>query len=215
MSLYEDREYKSFNDFFTRQVKEIKRIKDKNIFIANCDCKMSIYEIDNNLILNVKKSKYNIKELIKDDDLAKEFEGGYAIVYRLEPSNYHRYIFIDDGKLVGHKVIKGKLHTVNPIIYDKYNVFTENTREVSVLENDNFGKIVQIEVGALCVGKIKNNYKEYYKRYDEKGYFEFGGSTIIHLIKKDSIIFEKEIIDNTKHNIETRVNVGDKIGKKR
>ena len=193
----------------------MKLSKMKKDFIANCDCKISVYKIDDNLILNVKKSKYNIKELIKDEKIAKEFSEGYAIVYRLEPSNYHRYIFIDDGEISSHKVIKGKLHTVNPIVYDKYNVFTENTREVSVLETENFGKIIQIEVGALCVGKIVNHNVSNFKRYDEKGYFEFGGSTIIHLIKKDSVEIIDELLNNTNENIETRVNVGDIIGKKK
>ena len=211
LSLYEDRKYKSFNDFFTRKLKKMNKNSDKKDFVANCDCKISVYEINDKLILNVKKSKYNVEELIQDKELAKEYKDGLCIVYRLEPSNYHRYIFVDDGKMLEHKVIKGKLHTVNPIVYDKYQVFTENTREVSVLETENFGKIVQIEVGALCVGKIKNNYPEKFKRYDEKGYFEFGGSTIIHLIK--NVDLDKELFDNTNNNIETRVSVGDIIGK--
>ena len=210
LSLYEDRKYKSFNDFFSRKLRKMNKKSDKKDFVANCDCKISVYEISDKLILNVKKSKYNVEELVQDKDLAKEYKDGLCIVYRLEPSNYHRYIFVDDGKMLEHKVIKGKLHTVNPIVYDKYQVFTENTREVSVLETDNFGKIVQIEVGALCVGKIRNNYPDKFKRYDEKGYFEFGGSTIIHLIKK--VKLDEEIINNTKSNIETRVSVGDIIG---
>ena len=215
LSLYEDKKYKSFNEFFVRKIKKINKVSNKDCFIANCDCKISVYKIDSDLVLNVKQSKYDIKELIKDEETASLYNDGYAIVYRLEPSNYHRYIYIDDGMLLSHKVIKGKLHTVNPIVYDKYNVFTENTREVSVLQTDNFDKIVQIEVGALCVGKIRNNNCSKFKRYDEKGYFEFGGSTIIHLIKKDVIDIEKEIIDNTMSDIETRVSVGDVIGKKR
>ena len=215
LSLYEEKKYKSFNDFFIRKIKNIKKINDNNAFISNCDCYISIYSITDDLILNIKNSKYSIESLIQNKEMAKEFSNGYAVIYRLEPSNYHRYIYVDNGKMTNHKKIKGKLHTVNPIVYDKYKVFAENTREISVLETSNFGKIIQIEVGALCVGKIKNNYKKDYNRYEEKGYFEFGGSTIIHLIKKDSINFDTELISNSKNNIETRVNIGDIIGRKK
>lgn len=214
MSRFDNIEYKSFNSFFTRKIRCIEKNKNKNSFIANCDSKVSIYNIDENLILNIKNSKYNIKELIKDIGIAKKYIGGICVVYRLEPSDYHRYIFVDSGKVIFNKKIKGKLHTVNPIVYDHYQVFTENTREVSLLSCDTFGDIVQIEVGALCVGKIRNNNKSKYKRYDEKGYFEFGGSTIIHLIEKDKVSFNEKIINNTKNDIETIVSIGEIIGKK-
>ena len=78
----------------------------------------------------------------------------YAIIYRLSPSDYHRYIFCDNGTQKHIRKINGKLHTVNPIVYDKYKVFTENYREITELDTENFGKILQVEVGALCVGKL-------------------------------------------------------------
>ena len=114
---------------------------------------------------------------------------------------------------MSNKKINGKLHTVNPIVYDKYQVFTENKREVSFLKTTNLDEIIQIEVGALCVGRIKNRDIDEYKRYDEKGYFEFGGSTIIQLFKKNIIDIDKKILNNTKENIETQVSIGDVIGR--
>ena len=103
LSLYEEKEYKSFNEFFTRKIKTIKKVCDKNCFISNCDCKISIYDISSDLILNIKNSKYNIEELVKDETIAREYAEGYAVVYRLEPSNYHRYIYIDNGKTIDYK----------------------------------------------------------------------------------------------------------------
>ena len=64
------------------------------------------------------------------------------------------------------------------------------------------------------VGRIKNNHEEYeYKKGEEKGYFEFGGSTIVLLFKKGIITLDKDIIENSKENIETIVKYGEKIGK--
>ena len=211
MNLYKEKNYTSFNDFFKRELKSINKTNNKQDFIAICDSKISVYKIDKDLILNIKNSKYTIKELIKDE-VDKSYEDGYCIIYRLEPQDYHHYIFNDDGKILSNKKINGKLHTVNPIVYDKYQVFTENKREVSILKTTNLDEIIQIEVGALCVGRINNLDIKEFKRYDEKGYFEFGGSTIIQLIKKNKITVDKEILTNTKNDIETKVTVGTVIG---
>ena len=216
ISICEDKKYKSFNEFFKRNLKEgyleNKSKNSKDRFISTANSRITYYEISDDLLINVKNSIYSISELIQDDELAKEYEGGICLIYRLSPDNYHRYIFCDDGTQEYLKSIKGKLHTVNPIIYEKnkYKVYTENYREVSILDTEHFGKIIQIEVGAMCVGKIKNH-KEIieFKKYEEKGYFEFGGSTIIQLIKKYKVKINKQIVENSKNDIETYVSVGD------
>lgn len=213
MEMYENKRYKSFNDFFIRKLKNTKFYSKSGDFIAIASSKISYYEISKELLINVKNSTYSIMELLKDEDIAKEYEGGICLVYRLSPYDYHRYIFCDNGTQKHIKKIKGKLHTVNPIAYGKYKVFSENYREITQLNTENFGEIIQIEVGALCVGKIVNKDIEHYSKYDEKGYFEFGGSTIIQIIKKDKIKIDNQIIENTKNNIETVINIGEVIGK--
>lgn len=207
-----EREFKSFNDFFKRENIIEKISKKSEDFISTAESRITCYDIDEELIIDVKKSKYSVEELIQDAELAKKYNGGVCIIYRLIPSDYHRYIFVDSGKQEKLKYIKGKLHTVSPISHDKYKVFSENSREISLLKTDNFGDVLQIEVGALCVGKINNHSIDKFKKYDEKGYFEFGGSTIIQLIEKDKIILNEQIRKNTINNIETKVKIGDIIG---
>ena len=204
MNLYVPTYYESFNDFFKRELQEIKKTDNVKDFISICDSKVSVYKIEKDLILNIKNSKYTIEELIKDK-VGRDYEDGYCIIYRLEPKDYHHYIFNDDGTIISNKKIDGKLHTVNPIVYDKY--------EVTVLKTTHLDYVIQIEVGALCVGRIKNREIFQYERYDEKGYFEFGGSTIIQLLKKDIVTIDPEILENTKNDIETQVTIGDVIGK--
>ena len=207
-----DRKFKSFNDFFKRENAIEKMSKNSKEFISTAESRITCYDIDEELIIDVKKSKYSVEELIQDKELAKKYLDGLCIIYRLIPSDYHRYIFADSGKQEKLKYIKGKLHTVSPISHDKYKVFSENSREISVLQTENFGDIIQIEVGALCVGKIMNHDINKFERYDEKGYFEFGGSTIIQLIEKDKVILNEQIRKNTLNNIETKVVIGDVIG---
>ena len=207
-----ERKFKSFNDFFKRENKIEKISKNFKEFISTAESRITCYDIDESLIIDVKKSQYSVQELIQDKELAKKYFGGLCVIYRLIPSDYHRYIFVDSGIQKKIKYIKGKLHTVSPISHDKYKVFSENSREVSLLKTDNFGDILQIEVGALCVGKINNHSINKFKKYDEKGYFEFGGSTIIQLIEKDKVILNDQIRKNTVNNIETKVTIGDVIG---
>ena len=112
--------------------------------------------------------------------------------------------------------VKGVLNTVRPIAYRKCKVFKRNSREYTTLHTKNFGDIVEVEVGATLVGKIKNKHDNYeFKKGEEKGMFLFGGSTIVLLIKKDVIDIDKDILNNPVRNIETRVKCGEKIGVKK
>lgn len=76
--------------------------------------------------------------------------------------------------------IPGIYHTVNPIANDYVKIYKENAREFTMMKTKHFGNVVQVEVGALMVGRIKNHQEAgSMKRGGEKGYFEFGGSTIV------------------------------------
>lgn len=203
---YKEKQYQSFNDFFTREIKDNKR-KIEDDFISICDSKLSIYKIDENSKFNIKNSVYTIEELIGENRKYK-----YALIFRLCVDDYHHYIFPDDGKIINIKHIDGKLHTVQPIAFKKYKVFHENSRDITFLKCDNLGDVCYIEVGAMMIGKITNRKVIEFKKGEEKGYFEFGGSTVIMLINKD-ICFHEKIIENSRKEIETIVKMGQKIGK--
>ena len=158
MKRYKDvSEYKNFSDFFTRK-RNIINNSNSNELVSVSDSKVQVFIINSNLMLNIKNSMYSIKELIDDDKIAREFKDGICIVYRLSVDDYHRYMYLDNGEMVMTKRIDGKLHTIRPISY-KYNSFTSNSREVCVINTENFGQVVQIEIGAMLVGKIVNNNK--------------------------------------------------------
>lgn len=216
MSEYEDNKYSSFNDFFTRKIKEGKRIipRDSSSFIAPADSKLIVYPIDQDICFWIKNSCYTVSELLQDAELAKKYEGGYCFVFRLGVTDYHRYSYIDDGEFLFSKKINGKFHTVQPIAFKKYKVFSENTREYQVLKTNHFKNIIQMEVGALMVGKICNKPVKKFRRGEEKGYFCFGGSTIVILVEKDTVIPDSDILENSSKNIETRVYLYETVGRR-
>lgn len=204
--------YNSFSEFFKRK-REIKNSSLDNELVAIADSKLQIHYLDSNSALKIKQSKYDLKELFQDENLAKEYQDGICLIYRLSMDNYHRYMYLDDGKTILVKKIKGSLHTIRPIS-SRYNVYSTNCREVSILDTKNFGQVVQVEVGAMLVGKIQNNNEVEFSKLQEKGYFDFGGSTIIQFLKKDSIVIDEDIIKMSKEDIETEVKIGMKIGRK-
>ena len=135
-----------------------------------------------------------------------------ALVYRLSADDYHRYCYIDSGKLLLNKVIKGKLHTVRPIARSE-NVFCQNQREYVVLDTENLGEHIYIEVGALQIGKINNFKIHKFKKGQEKGYFSHGASTIVVIVQQERVSIDKDILEMSKKNIEVKVQYGEKVGK--
>lgn len=218
MEEYVPTEYKSYNDFFTRQIRpECRPVNyDKNVLITPADGKVTVYEIGENTPFEIKKSRYTVETILKNKELAEDFSGGYCVIIRLSVDNYHRYCYIDNATVAENKFIKGILHTVNPIATACADVYKENSREYTVFHTENFGKVVQIEVGAMMVGRIVNNPVIVpITRGAEKGKFEFGGSTIVLLLQKDKVIIDEDLIENTKQSCETIVKMGEKIGLKK
>ena len=216
MTEYEDKKYGSFNEFFTRTFAAGAREADpdRNSFISPADSKLLVYNIDKDLRMFIKGREYTVSDLLGKRDIDEEFGGGYALVFRLCMDDCHRYCFVDDGRLDRHYRINGRLHTVSSISKD-HKIYMENTREVSVLDTDNFGKLIQIEVGAMLVGRINNSYPESFKKGEEKGFFEPGGSTIILLVQRDILTIDEDILMQSSSGIETKVKYAERIGKKK
>ena len=211
MSIYEKVDYKSYNEFFLRKKKNLNFDMDKDHFVSPCDSKLMVYKLNKTSSFDIKGSKYSVNEIIgKELD---DYINGYALIFRLEVNDYHHYHFIDDGTIDEYKHIKGCLHTVLPIAFTKYKVFHTNSREWTTLHTKNFGDVIEVEVGALNVGKIVNEKGiKKYKKGDEKGHFEFGGSTIILFVKDSEIIIDNDILLNSTLGKETIVSCGEKIG---
>ena len=212
MSDFEDREYKSFTDFFTRKIRYGKRPVEMTpgALISPADSKLLVYEIEKDTVMRIKGRTYTVDEILADAENAKEFAGGYALVFRLTVDDYHRFCYPDKGCLISKRFIKGKLHTVSPVSKN-HKIYMENTRLVNLLKTEKFGTIAYIEVGAMLIGRIVDNGTDVFEKGQEKGYFEPGGSTVILLVKNVEI--DKDIMEQSASGIETKVRYGERIGR--
>ena len=213
MEDFEDREYISFNDFFTRKLRDGARIPDpgENRLISPADAKLLIYDIDDKTRIDIKGRSYSMEEIVPGMKDLGEYAGGKCLVYRLCVDDYHRYCFIDDGTLTKSKFIKGKLHTVSPLS-SAYKIYKENSRVINNLSTVHFGEVIHIEVGALLIGKIVNRDVKSFKKGEEKGFFEPGGSTIVQLFRKDAVRMDEDLLRMSADHIETKVLYGEGVG---
>lgn len=208
---FEKSKFDSFNDFIVRKIKKEFRPIDPNGLISPADSKLSVYKINEDSKIKVKDFYYTINEIVKDETIANEYNNGTCLVFRLAVHDSHRYVYIDDGSCTSRKEIRGVLHTVQPLS-SKYKAYANNHRFVSILNTKSFGKVIVVEVGALLVGRIHNHNKKSFKKGDEMGYFELGGSTIILLFTSGKIKIDKDITKALQNKFEVELIYGEKIG---
>lgn len=215
MRQFEPVKYRSYNEFFARKIRPEVRPIDENArnLISPCDGKLTVYPVTEGRHFTIKHTEYSVASLLRDKALAKEYAGGSVCVFRLTVDDYHRFCYVADGDKGKMVQIPGILHTVNPVANDYFPIYKENAREYSILHSEIWGDIVMVEVGAMMVGKIVNHHeKTQVVRGQEKGYFQFGGSTVILILKKKTVVFDPDILENSDAGVETIVKMGEKIG---
>lgn len=218
ISVCQKNEFDSYNDFFKRKLVPGARTIDMTDegFVSPCDSRLTVYDIEDTerQTFNIKDSEYTVASLLRDKKLARHYRGGKLWLFRLCVDDYHRYIYNVSGKQSDVRRIEGVYHTVNPIASEYYDIYKENTREYCLIRTQDAGTIIDMEVGALLVGRIVNRHLDStdVRRGEEKGYFEFGGSTIILLTQKDKVAPLGRITENSRKDIETRVRQGELVG---
>mgnify|MGYP003361794921 FL=1 len=218
LSLYEKSgfdSYGSFNEFFTRKIKSGCRpvSMDHADLIAPCDGLLSIHPVTDQSV-EIKGHYYTISELVQDEGLQEKYINGVMMVFRLTVSDCHRYHYPDNGVKSANTKIKGVFHTVHPVAAQKNAIYCENSREYFILNSDNFGDMLMIQVGALLVGKICNKHSHaVVQRGFEAGWFEYGGSTVIMCLEQGAADLLPGIMQTGKGGTEVRVNMGQVIGR--
>lgn len=211
-------EFKSFNDFFYRELKEGARTVDyrENVLASPADGKILAFEnLDIEKEFYIKGDKFTLEEFFADKGLANKYKNGVFMIIRLAPIDYHRFHFPADGEISESKLIDGVYYSVSThAIKKNFRILCENKREYSILKTEKFGDIAMFEVGATMVGGIKQSYKSnsYVKKGEEKGYFYFGGSTCVLVFERGKVKIDEDLLENTKKGIETKVYMGEKIG---
>lgn len=208
--------FNSFNEFFTRELKPDSRMIDTNstVVVSPADGKILAYADISSTDFIVKGYRFDVSTFLDNDELADEFQDGSLLVIRLAPNDYHRFHFPLGGKVTSTSKVEGDYYSVNPIaLREMVEIFCLNKREFAVIENPVFGKVIMAEVGATMVGSIIQTYSNgFVEKGEEKGYFEFGGSTVVLLFEKDKINLDKDLLENTLKGLETYVLMGERIG---
>lgn len=208
--------YSTFNGFFTRRLKPGARpfSKDGNILTSPADGRVMVFDdLQGVDAIPIKGAKTTLNDLCCEKLAGKS----YAVaVIRLAPVDYHRYHYpcscVQSSPV---RKIKGKYHSVNPVaLAVNPDVYTENARNITALHSDIFGDFYYIEVGAFGVGSIVQTAGgTEHAVQDEKGYFKFGGSTVVLIVPGASFSWSADLQENSRNGVETLIRCGEDMGR--
>ncbi len=209
--------YASFNEFFGRQIyrNSRKTCFEENEAASPADGLITVRKISDNSKFRIKGKTYTVESLLRNADLAKNYKDGYFVLVRLCVDNYHHYSYPVSGIKACDRYLDGFLHTVNPQVLDYVKVYSENARSLSLINTSNGSCVAMMEVGAMGVGRIVNHVRgeAHVVIGEEKGEFQFGGSSIVLLFQKDAFLPDEDILRNSKEGYETPVLMCEHIGK--
>ena len=204
-------EYATFNEFFTRRLKPGARPVGEGL-VSPSDGRLRLYlGADADTPFPLKGATRSLRVVFDDDAPA----GLYDIaVFRLAPVDYHRFHFPCDCTTDGPvRVVPGKYHSVNPIALLRYpDVYADNERHILKCRAS-FGEFHLVDVGAFGVGTIVQTYSgNSHAKGDEKGFFKFGGSTVMLIAKAGAVKFDADLAKNSADGLETLVRCCERIG---
>ncbi|PIE58329.1 MAG: phosphatidylserine decarboxylase [Desulfobulbus propionicus] len=211
-------DFKSFNDFFIRRLKPDARPIDPlpESIVSPADGKLLAFaDMRGFDTFFVKGQVFSLEKFLGNRTLAERYTNGTLLIIRLAPVDYHRFHFPADGVISSSQVINGSYCSVSPYaVQNRLRIYWENKRAYSLLETIRAGDIVLCEVGATMVGSIVQAYEpeSQVRKGQEKGWFKFGGSTVIVLLEKGKILVDNDLLENTRKGFETSITVGERVG---
>ena len=215
--------FKSFNEFFTRSLKQGVREIDSNpnSIVSPADGAISqLGKIEDGAIFQAKGQQFTVENLIADPQLAEPFKNGqFATVY-LSPRDYHRVHMPFAGTLTETLYVPGELFSVNQTTAENIpGLFARNERMVCLFDTE-LGRMAVVLVGAMIVagietvatGKVKpsgrlelNQHQLFLEKGAELGRF-YLGSTAIVLFEENKMQWDAEFKANSV------VEMGKKLG---
>jgi len=205
--------YATFNDFFTRALREGVRPIADAAFVCPVDAAISQFgPIERDQIFQAKGHSYSTQALLGGDiELARQFNHGHFATLYLAPKDYHRIHMPCAGRLMRMIYIPGDLYSVNPLTaLHVPGLFARNERVVCVFDTQ-WGPFVNVLVGATIVGSVATVWHGTVNpprtrdirdwRYDDKDIRlakgeEMGrfllGSTVVMLFPKNVVQFNRD-----------------------
>jgi phosphatidylserine decarboxylase len=209
-----------FNEFFFRRLRVGARPYDPapERLSSPADCRLLVFpRLDGATCVPVKGREFTVSALLGPgrEAAAAEFAGGALIVCRLCPADYHRYHYPAAGREAMDWVIPGALNSVNPLALELgLNVFAENRRQVTLLDLERHGRCAFVEVGAFGVaGIVQTHARGAFAKMAEKGYFKFGGSTLVLVFQAGAVSFDADLCQHSVAGTEVLIRCGETIGR--
>lgn len=216
LSEAQEEHFDTFNAFFTRRLKANARPIDSasNSIVSPADGKILIYPNLANTDFIIKGYRFDINSFLQDHNLSPKFATGSMAVIRLAPTDYHRFHAPVAGQIEGYKHISGDYYSVSPLaLHAQPQLFCLNERSYHQLYNPQLGHFVMAEVGATFVGSIVQSFAgQSLQKGEEKGYFKFGGSTVVLIFAPGAVQYDKDLLENSQAGMETSVRMGETIG---
>ncbi len=205
--------YASFNEFFYRKLQANARPLAQSDVVFPADGRhLAIPDASVQDTFYIKGQRFDLAAFIGDAELAREFEGGSVLISRLCPVDYHRFHFPVEGQAGAAKLLPGSLRSVSPLALRRnLSILWENRRERTLVETEQLGKVLVMEIGATCVGGIHQTYEVgAIAKGAEKGYFSFGGSCVTTVFQKGAIQFDDDLIEHSANGIEVYAKMGER-----
>ncbi|MDE2999439.1 MAG: phosphatidylserine decarboxylase [Gemmatimonadota bacterium] len=211
--------YPNFNAFFTRRLRPDARpfVPEPDALSCPADGKVLVFQqLREGAQIPVKGAPVPLERLLDSEEEALPYRHGSALVVRLAPYDYHRFHFPDAGKAGPARVVAGRYYIVNPLGLRRVpGVFWRNRRAVTRFDSNRFGRIAYLEIGGFAVGSIVETYTPGpVERGQEKGYFQFGGSTLVLLFEPGTVVFDDDLKEDSGRGIEVHVRAGSRIGRR-
>lgn len=209
--------YRSFNEFFYRKLTPAARPvdTDENSVVFPADGRHLGFERASAIEgVFVKGQKFDLPTLLGDAALAAKYADGALVLSRLCPVDYHRFHFPVAGVPGETRLINGPLFSVSPIALRKHlSYLWQNKRTITRLETRSLGTVLLLEIGATCVGAIRQTFTpgQAVAKGSEKGYFAFGGSSTITIFEPGAVNLETDLAGFSSRQTELYARVGTRM----
>jgi len=211
--------FDNFGDFITREIDMSRRpiAPGPGVCVAPADGRILAYPlVGEETRFTLKHAGFDLRTLLRDDELAGRYVDGSMIISRLYLADYHHFHFPADGIAGAARSIPGRYYATTR--YSRRWVvpyLAENHRQITLFESEHFGRIAIVEVGAFTIGSIRQRFQpgRRVSKGDHKGLFELGGSVVVLLFERGAIRLDADLCENTRAGMETFVRLGESIGR--
>lgn len=213
-------QFSSFNDFFCRELRPEARPVDADpqavVFPADAR-HLGFQQLGTEQQVFVKGQEWDLAALLGGDaELCRRFTGGSLVLSRLCPVDYHHFHFPVSGRVTETRWLGQRLYSVSPIsLRARLACLWQNKRCLTRIHTPGHGEVCFIEVGATNVGSIHHRElppDQSVSKGDPKGWFEFGGSSVITLFEPGAVSLSGDLLTTSAEPIELYAHMGDRMG---